>query len=100
MESNRIEENMQPEQQDTPCEAPKKKVKVWQVILAALASLVLLLTLTVAVWWSVIGVTSFEEGWSHIVNIFTPRDNDLYYKDSYTVNADKASGSQPLCDLT
>ena len=90
MESNRIEENMQPEQQDTPCEAPKKKVKVWQVILAALASLVLLLTLTVAVWWSVIGVTSFEEGWSHIVNIFTPRDNDLYYKDSYTVNADKA----------
>lgn len=90
MESNQFDENLQPEQQDVPCEAPKKKVKVWQVILAALASLVLLLTLTVAVWWSVLGVTSFEKGWGHIVSIFSPRENDLYYKDSYTVDEKKA----------
>ena len=79
-----------PEQEQPSCEAPKKKVKVWQVILASLAALTLLLSLTVTVWWSVIGVESFDEGMSHIANIFRYRDNDLYYKDSYTVNDKKA----------
>ena len=67
-----------------------KKRKIWKLILVIAASVVLLLSLTVAVWWSVIGVESFEEGWQHIVNIFVPPENDVYYKKTYSVSDKKA----------
>lgn len=71
-------------------ETPKKKIKTWQIVVASVAAVVLLLSLTVVVYWSVIGVESFNEGVQSIVNLFVPRENDVFYKDSYTVSDKKA----------
>lgn len=49
---------------------PPKKVRIWQVIVAVVACLALLLSLTVVVWWNIIGVTSFDEGWKAVTNLF------------------------------
>lgn len=68
----------------------KKKMKLWQIVLVSLASLVLLLSLTVVVYWSVIGVESFDEGVQSIVQLFKPRENNKFYKDSYSVSDKKA----------
>lgn len=74
--------------------APKKKIKAWQIVVVSVAALALLLSLTVVVYWSVIGVESFDEGVQSIVNLFKPRENDVYYKDSYSVSAEKAVAKQ------
>jgi hypothetical protein len=75
-------------QNDVPEEVstPKKKAKIWQIVLAVVAGLALLLSLTIAIYWSVIGVDSFDEGVQSIVNLFKPRENDVFYKDSYSVS--------------
>lgn len=74
--------------EETP--SPKKKIKIWQLVLVIVAGLVLLLSLTVAIYWSVIGVESFDDGVQSIVNLFKPRENDVYYKDTYSVSDEKA----------
>lgn len=71
----------------------QRKIKLWQVILASFAALILLLCLTIAVWWSIAGVESFDEGIQLIVELFVPRENNLYYKDSYSVD-DKTAGAK------
>lgn len=68
----------------------KKKIKLWQLILVIMAAVVLLLSLTIVVYWSHIGVESFDEGIQSIVNIFAPPENNVYYKDSYSVSDKKA----------
>ena len=85
----------------------KKKIKVWQLVLVIAASLVLLLSLTVVVWWSIIGVESFDEGVQSIVKLFVPPENNVYYKDSYTVSDKKAAKQRETvvatvgdCELT
>ena len=88
-----FDEDLELEEEETEGIAPepkKKKVKWWQITLASLAGLVLLLTLSLAVWWSIAGVGSFEEGWKMTKDLFIPRENNLYYKDSYTVDEKKA----------
>ena len=77
--------NTEPENTD------KKKPKVWQIVAISVASLVLLLSLTVAVYWTVIGVESFDEGVQSIVNLFVPRENNVYYRNSYSVSDKKAA---------
>lgn len=67
-----------------------KKLKVWQLVIVIVASLILLLSLTVVVYWSIIGVESFDEGIQSIVNIFVPPENNVYYKGSYSVGDKKA----------
>ena len=80
-----------PECDEPAAQSPgKKKPKLWQIILASFAALVLLLSLTVAVWWSIAGVKSFDEGVQLIVKLIVPRENDVYYKDSYSVSDKKA----------
>lgn len=68
-----------------------KKVGVVKVILVSVACLALLLSLSVVVWWSVAGVESFDEGVALIKKTLTPRENDVYYKDSYSVSDEKAA---------
>lgn len=68
----------------------KKKIRVWQIILMCIAGLVLLLSLTVAIYWTVIGVESFDEGIKSITSLFIPRENNVFYKDSYSVSDEKA----------
>ena len=71
-------------------ERPAKKIRAWQIVLMSVAGLVLLLSLTVAIYWTVIGVESFDEGVKSITSLFVPRENDVFYKDSYTVSNKKA----------
>ena len=73
-----------------------RKIKVWQLILVILAGLVLLLSLTVVIWWSIIGVESFEAGVQEIVALFTPKENNVFYKDSYSVDAEKAKDKREV----
>lgn len=68
-----------------------KKISWWKILLASLAGLVLLISLSLAVWWSIAGVSSFEEGWRMTMDLFIPRENNLYYRDSYSVNDKKAA---------
>lgn len=84
------QKNHDVELEGTTPEPQKKKVKWWQIVLVSLAALVLLLSLTVVVWWSIAGVESFDEGIQLIKELFIPRENNLYYKDSYSVEAEEA----------
>lgn len=68
----------------------KKKIKAWQLVLVIIASVILLLSLTVAIYWTVIGIESFDDGIKSITSLFVPRENDVFYKDSYTVSDKKA----------
>lgn len=48
----------------------QKNVPLWQIIVAGVACLVLLLCLTVVLWWSIAGVKSFDEGMGKIKALF------------------------------
>ncbi len=62
--------------EEAPAVKEKKTTKTWQIILAAAGGLVLLAVLVGAVLYG-LGVD------------FLPRKNDLYYKDSYTMDNEK-----------
>ena len=64
----------------------QKKAKWWKIVLASVAGLVLLLTLTVAVWWTIAGVKSFSDG----LKLMGIGENELYFKNSYSVSEKKA----------
>lgn len=87
-----MDQNENLENQDLAKQKPQKakKVKAWQLAVAIVASVLLLLSLTVVVWWSIIGVESFDEGIQCIVKLFVPPENNVYYKDSYSVSDKKA----------
>lgn len=82
---------VEPELEETTLQQKPKMVRWWQILLASLAGLVLLLSLTVALWWTIAGVKSFDEGWKMVVQLFVPRENNVYYRDSYSVDEDKAA---------
>lgn len=63
----------------------QKKAKWWKIVLASVAGLVLLLTLTVAVWWTITGVKSFSDG----LKLMGIGENELYFKNSYSVSEKK-----------
>ena len=67
-----------------------KAAKIVKITVASIACLVLLLSLTVVVWWSIAGVETWDEGVTLVVKLFTPKENDVFYKDSYSVSDDKA----------
>ena len=65
---------------------PKKKAKWWKIVLVSFAGLVLLLTLTIAIWWTIAGVKSFSDG----LKLMGIGENNLYFKSSYSVDDKKA----------
>lgn len=79
-----------PDVPETPEAPAKKKVKWWQIALLSVAGVILLLCLSVVVYWGATGVQSFDEGIQSIVKLVTPRENNVYYKDSYSVSDEKA----------
>lgn len=79
-----------PDVPETPVAPAKKKVKWWQIALLSVAGVILLLCLSVVVYWGATGVQSFDEGIQSIVKLVTPRENNVYYKDSYSVSDEKA----------
>lgn len=70
---------------------PKKKLSTWVMALIITVSVLGVLAGAVAIWWSIADVESFSEGWQLILNAFDPPENDVYYKDSYSVSAKKAA---------
>lgn len=66
------------------------KYKPLKITLAVVAILLLLVCLSVVVYWGVIGVTSFDEGMEHLTGLFRPKVNNVYRKDSYSVSDEKA----------
>jgi hypothetical protein len=66
------------------------KTKAWKIALATVAILLLLVVLSVVVYWGVIGVTGFEEGMQHLSELFLPKENNVYRKASYSVSDEKA----------
>lgn len=65
-------------------------LKIFKIALAVIAAGVLAACLAIVVYWGCIGVTSFDEGVSSLKKLLTPRANDVYYKDSYSVSDEKA----------
>lgn len=68
----------------------RKKLPIW--VMAMIITVAVLGTLAgaTAIWWNQADVESFKEGWTLVLNLFDAPDNDVYYKDSYSVSAEKA----------
>lgn len=67
----------------------KGKMRPWMLIVGVVAALTLLLSTAVVVWWSIAGVDSFDEGMALMGEAFKPRENDVYYKKTYSVSNKK-----------
>lgn len=75
------------------CNAPvkqRKKLKTWVLVLIITGSILGLLAGSVGIWWAVTDVESFSEGCKQVLNLFDPPQNNVQYKDSYTVSDKKA----------
>ena len=71
--------------------AEKKKLPTWAMGLIITASVLVLLVGSVSIWWFCADVESFGEGWQMTMNLFDPPENDVFYKESYTVSDKKAA---------
>lgn len=75
------------------CKAPvkqKKKMKTWVLVLIITGGILGLLVGSISVWWAVADVESFREGWKMTLNLFAPPENNVRYKDNYSVSDKKA----------
>ena len=72
----------------------KGKMRPWMLIVGVVAALTLLLSTAVVVWWSIAGVDSFDEGMALMGEAFKPRENDVYYKKTYSVSNKKLEKKQ------
>lgn len=68
---------------------PKWK-KALKITLFSVAALVLALSLAIVVYWGSIGVTDFDQGVDSLKKLLTPRANDVYYRDTYSVSDEEA----------
>lgn len=68
----------------------KEAIKPWMLVVMITAALTLVLTSAIVIYWGVTGVDSFDEGIKSLTTIFVPRENDVYYKVSYSVSDKKA----------
>lgn len=71
-------------------ERKKIKLKTWHWIAMITAAVLLLTSIGIGIWWAVMDVESFSEGWTLMKNLVNPPENDIYYKDSYSVSDSKA----------
>lgn len=71
--------------------APKKKAKVWIIILAAVAGVALLAVLAGAILFG-LGINPIEA--------LKPRPNDIFYRENYTVEDEKARESRDVVVAT
>lgn len=69
--------------------------KFWKIALGSAAVLLLLVCLSVVVYWGVIGVTGFDEGMQHLSALLKPKENNVFRKVSYSVSDEKA---ERTCD--
>ena len=72
-----------------PAQKQNKKMRTWVLALIITVVSFAVLAGSVAIWWAVADVESFGEGIQLILNAFDAPDNNVYYKDSYTVSDNK-----------
>lgn len=72
-------------------EPEKKRLPIWAWATIITLSVLVVLVGSLAIWWACADVESFGEGWQMTVNLFDPPENDVFYKDSYTVSDKKAA---------
>lgn len=68
----------------------KKPLKTWHWALIITVSVLAFVAGSVGIWWAAADVESFSEGWTLVKNAFNEPDNDVFYKDSYSVSDKKA----------
>ena len=66
------------------------KRKGLKIALASIAIVMLVLSLSIVIYWGVTGVTSFEEGMQKLGALILPKENNVYRKASYSVSDQKA----------
>lgn len=66
------------------------KSRAMKITLATVAIVMLLVCLSVVVYWGILGVTSFDEGIKRLSELFIPKENNVYRKESYSVSDEKA----------
>lgn len=68
----------------------RRKLPVWAMALIITVAVLGTLAGAIAIWWAAVDVERFDEGWRLVLELFDPSENDVKYKDSYTVSAKKA----------
>lgn len=68
----------------------KLQLKTWHWAAVITAAVLVVLVSAIGIWWSCMDVESFSEGWALICNLVDPPENDVRYKDSYSVSDKKA----------
>ncbi len=75
---------------DTKNQPQGRRVATWQLAVLITLAVALVLTSTLWIWWACADVESFPEGWTLLANQFDEPENDIHYKDCYTVSDKKA----------
>lgn len=70
------------------------QLRPWMLVVAIIAAAMLLISTAVVIWWGAAGVESFDEGMTLIGDVFKPRENDVYYKKTYSVSNKKLEKKQ------
>lgn len=78
---------------------PKWK-KGLKITLLSVAALVLALSLAIVVYWGCIGVTDFDQGVASLKKLLTPRANDVFYRDTYSVSDEEAKEDREVVVAT
>ena len=71
-------------------ERKKLRLKTWHWALIITAAVLLLTIVSVGIWWGIMDVESFSEGWSLVRNMVDPPENNIYYRESYSVSDRKS----------
>lgn len=61
----------------------------WMLVVTIAAAVILALSMTIVIWWSAAGVDSFDAGMALMGEVFKPRENDVYYKKTYSISDKK-----------
>ena len=62
------------------------QLRPWMLVVAIIAAAMLLISTAVVIWWGAAGVESFDEGMTLIGDVFKPRENDVFYKKTYSAS--------------
>lgn len=89
MKSKKQAPKQQPKQKEQEKKSWLKRLKTWHWAVIITLAFSVLLVGSVGIWWACMDVESFSEGWTLVRNLFDEPENDVHYKDSYTVSDKK-----------
>ncbi len=84
-------ESVEPASEEVPRDSSGVRgKKILKIALGTVAGLILAACLAVVIYWGRIGVTGLDEGIASLKKLFTPRENNVFYQDSYSVSDEDA----------